>query len=505
MPSFPPTEEQAAIIEAVKRRESIIVNALAGAAKTSTIVMAAPFAPLGTLALAFNKHIQLELESKLPNSFACKTINGLGHGVWMKTAGRLELDSGKLTKILKRLDPKAPWDIAKIVSSAKLAGLVPQSCLAMGRGVLEDTPTNWESLADDMDTTLTREDPDTKVMIDYLPLARKVLEVSIKEAYTSSIDFDDQVYMPTCFGGQFPKYECVFVDEAQDLSPLNHLMLKRMAPKMLVVVGDPLQSIYAFRGADTQSMPKLAEDWKLKPYTLSICFRCGKKIAEMASRWATNIQSPDWIEDGKVIQSLEALNLESKPFGGWTLSDMPERFTVICRNNAPLIKLALKIFKEKRISFVNGRAEESMLSSIRKLVNYKKNVPLDNILSKLAQQIQNQLANEDPKKHERLIDANDALTYCVEAAMAEGRDQAGLEKLISELFQNKNPEVWFATGHAAKGKEWDNVLHLDPHLLPSRWATSEEAQQQEANIHYVITTRAKKLLAHADSRQFTKE
>lgn len=504
MPQFPPTEEQSLIIEAIKRKESIIVNALAGAAKTSTIVMASEFAPLGSLALAFNKSIQLELEDKLPNSFAVMTINALGHKVWMRTVGRLELDSGKLTKILKRLDPKAPWDLARIVSSAKLAGLVPDSRKHMGRGILEDTPSNWEALADDLDTTLIRED-EFKQKKDYLPLCRQILTESIDQAYTSAIDFDDQVYMPTCFGGQFPKYPCIFVDEAQDLSPLNHLMLRKMTPPMLVVVGDPLQSIYAFRGADTQSMPKLAEDWKLKPYTLSVCFRCGKEITKMASRWATNIKSPDWMEAGKVIWQLEDENIKHKPHGGWRLDDLPPKFTVLCRNTAPLIKLALKIFRERKIAFINNRAESAMQSHLRQLVNYKKSVPLDNVLSKLAGQIQNQLATEDPKKHERLIDTNDALTYIVEQAIAEKRDFEGLMKLISELFQNQNPDIWFATGHASKGKEWDNVLHLDPWRLPSRYAFSEEAQQQEANIHYVITTRAKKLLAHANSDQFTKE
>lgn len=500
MPNFPPTEEQQLIIEAIKRRESIIVNALAGAAKTSTIVMAAEFAPLGSLALAFNKSIQLELEGKLPNSFACMTINALGHKVWMRTAGKLELDSSKLSKIMKRLDPKAPWDIAKIVSSAKLAGLVPDSRKHMGRGILEDTPANWEALADDMDVTLVRED-EFKQRKDYLPLCRQILQESIDQAYTSSIDFDDQVYMPTCFGGMFPKYECIFVDEAQDLSPLNHLMLKKMAPKMLVVVGDPLQSIYAFRGADTDSMPKLAEDWKLKPYTLSICFRCGKSIASYARQWAHNIKSPEWMPEGEVVHELTDLSED----GLWRLSDLPPQFTVLCRNNAPLVKLALKIFREKKIAFINARAESSMQSHLRQLVNYKKSVPLDNVLSKLAGQIQAQLANEDPKKHERLIDTNDALTYIVEQAIAEKRDFEGLMKLISELFQNKNPDIWFATGHGSKGKEWDSVLHLDPWRLPSRFAISEEARQQEANIEYVISTRAKKLLAHASLDSFSKE
>lgn len=488
-----PTSEQAAIIQAVADGQSIIVNALAGAAKTSTIQMAAPKVPSNSLALAFNKKIQLELEGRLPSTFTVKTINALGHAVWGKVAGRPELTGSKVSNIMRRLDPKAPWDLARVVSSAKLNGLVPSSRQHMGQGLLEDTRQNWEDLADDLDTTLVRENPHTKRMDDYLDLCRQTLQISIDEAYTKSIDFDDQVYMPTCFGGPWPKFDCVFVDEAQDLSPLNHLMLKKLAPKQLVVVGDPLQSIYAFRGADTQSMPKLAEDWGLTEYKLSTCFRCAKSIIREAQYFAPHMRWPEWAEEGSVYYMDDFC-----PDGVWNLSMMPEAITVICRNNAPLIKLALKVFKEKKIAFINSRAESSMLSSLRQALNYKKGLDLENVLGKIEGRRQRQLESSDPKKHERIMDEHDALVFCVEAAIAEKRDYTGLERLISELFQNKHATVWFTTGHGAKGLEWDNVLHLDPWRLPSSYAKSEEALQQESNIKYVITTRAKKVLYHAN-------
>jgi hypothetical protein len=48
-------------------------------------------------------------------------------------------------------------------------------------------------------------------------LIDSVLTDSIRLAYEGQIDFDDQIYMPTLFGGTFPRFPLVMVDEAQDL------------------------------------------------------------------------------------------------------------------------------------------------------------------------------------------------------------------------------------------------------------------------------------------------
>lgn len=501
MSTFTPTPEQQAIIAAIAEGKSIIVNALAGAAKTSTIALAGAQAPANSCALAFNKKIQIELASRLPATFTTKTINAMGLGVWSKfVGGKCTVDSSKVNAILRKLDPEIPWAFTQVISAAKLNGLVPTHRQVMGQGILPDNEGTWNQLADDLDLQLFYRNNKTQRDEPVLPTLRKALEISIDEAFKGNIDFDDQVYMPTCFGAPFPKYDCVFVDEAQDLSPLNHLMLKRMKPKQLVVVGDPLQSIYAFRGADTSSMPKLQEDWNLPAYTLSISFRCGKAIADLARQWAPNLQSPEWAQPGEVIMDLSEHH--NRTMLEWTPEDLPAKCTIICRNNAPLIKLALKMFKTRKVAFINNKAETTMLSFLRKLVNYKKDTPLDVISGKIEGKRMTALDTSDPKKHERINDEFDAIQFCVDAALADGRDYMGLERLISELFQAKHADYWFTTGHGSKGLEWDAVLHLDPHLLPSSYAKSEEALQQEANIHYVITTRAKRWLAHAHSDLF---
>src|SRR5258708_12546088 len=100
-----PTPEQQAIIEAGRSTtDNLLINALAGAAKTSTLVMIAhalPAQPI--LSLAFNKRIAVEMASRLPGHVLCKTLNAIGHGVWQQaTSGRLTLNTKKSYNILKR-------------------------------------------------------------------------------------------------------------------------------------------------------------------------------------------------------------------------------------------------------------------------------------------------------------------------------------------------------------------------------------------------------------------
>lgn len=501
MTNHTPTPEQSAIIRAVLDGESIIVNALAGAAKSSTLQMAAQALPPakfinGTcIALAFNKKIKEDLAPKLP--FLVNTINAFGQAIWFRQYGRLKVEANKLADIRKRVAPDTPWEVTRVVSAAKLAGLVPAGRQIMGRGILADTPENWAAIADEFDFQLDYEDPRTGKMVDLLPVCRKILETSIDLAFTQSIDFDDQVYMPTCFGGQFGEWDLVFVDEAQDLSPLNHLMLQKMKPCQLVVVGDPLQSIYAFRGADTESMPKLQEQFELKEYRLTTCFRCAQNIVEHAQRWAPEMRFPEWAHRG-VVAYMPLIDWASgEGADTWSFHDLPDEITVLCRNNAPLIQLALKIYRTHKIAFINERAKTSMLSQLRKICDYKKDLKADTVVAKIQAWKIRKLDTEDPRKHERIIDEAEALFHCAEEVAGKKGTYAQIEDLIGDLFQSKDAKILFSTGHGSKGLEWDHVLHLDPWRLPSVYARTDEALQQEENIHYVISTRAKLGLWHA--------
>ena len=96
-----------------------------------------------------------------------------------------------------------------------------------------------------------------------------------EKSFEGLISFDDQIYMSAMFHGVFPRFSVTMVDEAQDLSPLNHIMIQKTAAGRIIAVGDAKQAIYAFRGADSNSMQnlrKLRKEWIDLP--LATTFRC---------------------------------------------------------------------------------------------------------------------------------------------------------------------------------------------------------------------------------------
>lgn len=241
--SHPPTPEQQAILMAVKEsKTSLMITAFAGTGKTTTLTMIANAVPMQpALALAFNVNIKKELEKRFPSFFKVMTLNGLGHLAWMRaTRGKtIVLEERKLGKIITQVfkdhqyqgNEDAWSNIRSLVSAAMQAGIVPAA--RPHKGLRPDTGEQWAILAD----SLWLQDIGELE----IGMARLVLERSVDQAFEGIISFDDQIYMPTMFNGQFPRFGLTLVDEAQDLNILQHIMVNRSSGGRLIICGDPKQ------------------------------------------------------------------------------------------------------------------------------------------------------------------------------------------------------------------------------------------------------------------------
>lgn len=483
-PSFSPTQEQLLIIDAAKSTsENLLINALAGAAKTTTLELickALQVQPI--LSLAFNKRIATEMQKRLPGHVACHTLNAIGHRVWMQAIPRrLSLDTKKSYNILKGLVDALPRaekkeayesfsDILKLVGAAKLAGYIPPG-LSTGKPLISG-PEFWETIDEDLAEIAQG-------------LVDRVLKESITQAYSGLIDFDDQIYMPTLFGGTFPRYGLVLVDEAQDLSALNHAMLDKLVVNRLIAVGDPYQSIYAFRGAMTSSMATLQARFSMREMNLSISFRCPRAIIERARFRAPHMQWPEWAKEG-IVNDLTLIPEDREHAPVWTASLIPDGAAVICRNNAPLFRLAFALIRAGRgVSIVGSDIGPSLVKALKKLgpetLNHDQAI-----------------AAIDKWEKEKLAKAKGKATVkdkaeCLRVFVAVGGSLAGAIAYAESIFKSTGP-IQLLSGHKSKGLEWDHVFHLDPGRIPSPWVSSDEELDQEYNVRYVIETRAKESL-----------
>src|ERR1700704_127503 len=277
-----PTEEQETILAKVRStKTNIVINALAGTGKTTTLEMVQSVSrDQPVLYLAFNTKVAKEAEEKFSSTTTVRTLNSLGHRVW--ASGRsINLNKKKVGDLLREMIKEMPKDAASEVWNC-FYQVVDGVGMAKALGYIPDGKfTNIKRLSTKEQLHAALEEKPDELTSD---LIDAVLALSIHTAFDGYIDFNDQLYMPTLFGGTFPRYPLVMGDEAQDFSPLNHAMLDKLARGRLIAVGDPWQSIYAFRGAKTRSMAELTERFRAETFTLSLCFRCPKPVVE-AARW----------------------------------------------------------------------------------------------------------------------------------------------------------------------------------------------------------------------------
>lgn len=461
-----PTPEQAAILSAASTiKDNLLINALAGTGKTTTLELLNAVLPQRpALYLAFNKRIVDEAKPRFLSTTTVLTFNSQGHRIWAK--GRsVKLDFKKSQTIFRELVDAAPrsardamWDcyypVIDAVGRAKALGYVPEGSYDNARRLttqqafhrsLEETPDDLT--ADLIDSVLNR---------------------SIALAYKGTIDFNDQLYMPALFGGIFPQFPCVLVDEAQDLNPVQHELLNRLIRHRTIIVGDRYQSIYGFRGAKQGGMDDLSSRFSTRDFPLSVSFRCPQTIVE-AARW--RVPTFQWIKPGGHVDTLTKL----------PIADIIDNAAIICRNNAPLFKLALHLL-------TNGRSVEVAGSEIgAKLIGIMKRLGDD---STSQTQFLAAIADWLAEKLDRESTTAQDMADCMRVFAKATPSLSAAIGYVEHIFAQKG-SLQLMTGHKAKGLEFDTVYFLDSHLCRD--------SEQDMNLRYVIQTRAKENLFYVDS------
>lgn len=527
-PTLTPTEEQEAIIAATgASAESMMIQAYAGAAKTTTLTMLSKRVRVPGLALAFNASIRDTMKKRMPGNFEVKTMNGLGYGALMRAlpqVSNFKVDDRKLGKLVTAVARSAGMDLAAdqwdalraLTSRAMMRGLVPGD---EGQNpLLSDTPEAWQELGEEVGLL----EQDQEGMGE---LAREVLLQSNQLVREGVVSFDDQVYYSTCVAGKFPKFPVLLVDEAQDLSPLNHAML-RLAVRpdgRLVVVGDPKQAIYAFRGADSDSLGKLqALRAKWIELPLATTFRCPKVVVGRQQGHAPGFKAWHENPEGRFLRMASAFGREGSdgpdPDDGWTWRDLQAALptpqatlAILCRNNAPLLAMAFKLLRRRvPIEFLGRDIGSGLVALSRKIFPHDgmgHGEMLSAVQDWIASERSLAVANGREEKVDGIEDRGEALRAVL--SFGEVRDPPGLRRELALLFSPKDgAQVTLSSIHKAKGMEWDCVVHLDPWRIPSRFAKERAALgddsqlRQEFNLRYVCETRTRHTLIEANVEDF---
>ena len=476
--TFKPSTYQTALFDFISNGTgNALVEAVAGSGKTTTIVEALKLTRGQAIFLAFNKSIATELKARVPQHVQAKTFHSLCYSPVLRAVGANKVNEQKVFDLVRATLTEEQGRmygtfIRRLIGLARQAGV---GCL------VEDTEEVWAGFVEHHDITLDHEYADEREGIAF---ARRILQASNR---SKEVDFDDLLYFSVLKGVRLPAFDWVFVDEAQDTNAIQRAILRKLLARggRLVAVGDAAQAIYGFRGADSEALNLLAEEFA--PCTrlpLSVTYRCSRAVTQYAQDYVTEILPREGAPEGEV----NAYEL------AWKLTDLGPKDIVVCRTTAPLIELGYSLMRARIPLRILGRDIGEGLKSLIKKCD-KRGAGLDAMLEKLedwrVRETEKAIAKGNEARTAAIEDKASAIKVLADGLPEHNRSVSDLIRVLDELFTDDNSRVTLSTVHKAKGLEADTVWWLGRSLCPSRWAKQDWQQQQEANIMYVAITRAR--------------
>ena len=476
-----PTKEQEAIILATSKGEDLVVEAKAGAAKTSTLVMIANTLHkkgLTGMYLAFNKSIATEAKGKFPSSVDCRTIHSLAYSNLSKgMKAKLSLNNLFANQYAERYKFKAEF-VHEVVNVDDVKYVSVSGFWTMVKNTIENfCKSSDETISKQhigkLEWMYIKKFYTAKIEQEVLEVANKYWKDATDEL--TKIPLTHDMYLKLYgLSGKFPDVDYILVDEAQDSNPIMVQIIERF-PKQKIIVGDSYQNIYRWN----KTINILDKPFGEKMY-LTKSFRFGDNI-ENVSNIILNYLGSD-----------KELKGNGSSDGVTYFDKSPDDFVpdfVLCRTNAGCISAIFK-YSEMYPSLAIKSTVDT--KQIRLFVN-----------SYIA--LQNNEMNE--VKHPLLFAFNtfeELMSYvegdCDEPeikSMCKLIDKFGERALLASIarcdLKTQNPDIVITTVHKAKGLEADNVTLFNDF----NFKIDEDGLQvtdEELNLVYVAVTRAKKNL-----------
>lgn len=482
---------------------SAIVEAVAGAGKTTTLVELVTRLNGYVAFMAFNKAIATEIQGKLDarnvdgTKVNAGTFHSFGFQAWRKLAPKVKVEGRKLMILADEMQmPRHMQEFAR-----KGVGLARQ--WGIGIFCAFDDAAQWRMLVDrfELDDSLV----ENGERVDAVELDERVAEATewavrlLKESVKASmdmIDFDDMLYMPLLRDVKFFQRDWVLVDEAQDTNPVRLALAKKMlrVGGRLVAVGDPCQAIYGFSGADSESLNQIAKQFNAVRLPLTVTYRCPKSIVNHARQWVSHIEAHASAPEG-IVRTVEAAEFEK-----YTAEQLRKDDVVLCRNTKPLVELAFQFIRRGIGCHVEGRDIGAGLIALTKKYKVKTvNALRGRLQQYMEREVQKALAKGQETKAAQVEDKVTTLFVIMDQLNGSDPVDAIVTKINSIFGDTEEGKpaksLTLSTIHKAKGREWHRVYWYGRNKFqPSKFARQDWQVEQENNLMYVAATRAKEEL-----------
>ncbi len=341
------------------------------------------------------------------------------------------------------------------------------------------------------------------------------------------------------------QFDWVLVDETQDMDPAQLRMVQksRKPGGRILLIGDDLQSIYRFRGADTEAIPRMLRELHATRLPLSESRRVPACVADRVRTFVDDFTVPPGTPQG-VCESITAKQM----LRTWENGDF-----VISYKNAPLVPLALLAISQGKLALALGLGDLTKgLLAIVRAVSRKAPKDLAEFEAKLREwakgeketliEREGRRLDEEQERAERVARArgedasrNDEAVVAPEESPKVVEFGLGIDAVLALADRSKTIEdldakiraislsakkieamgekerkgvlagkLVFSTVHRIKGAEANTTFVLDETfrfreqigpdgrpIVRDAEKMSDAEQQEHINLRYVAITRAK--------------
>lgn len=441
------------------------IMAFAGTGKTTTLLEYTKKRPdTKFLYIAFNKSVQLEAQARFPGNVTARTC----HALAFRHKGFKYKD--RMTKGFR----------------------ANQVMAALGLEKYEDARFTIDTLQNYLVS------PDPKVAKKHIPASARIFYKKNSSQLPDLVDFANKLGRLMCDGtddtigmlhdgylklfqlsGPTLPFDCILLDEAQDINPVTAEIVfaqadknRRPKPASIILVGDNHQQIYSFRGAKDalKGMPAA------KTQYLTRSFRFDDNIAKVANMILNTFK--------KETRKIKGTPVKRLTKAKWN----PKKYTVIARTNAVLFDKAIRLYKKVKIGFVGGAAgyRLDILKDVWNLYQNERSDIRDPYIKGFK-------SFDDLQSYARSVEDFELLSVCRMVEKYTSAIPRHVKQILAQAENEKEAQVLLTTAHKAKGLEWDNVLLMgDFHPLVKEGALADPSgiDPDEFNLIYVAATRA---------------
>ena len=319
--------------------------------------------------------------------------------------------------------------------------------------------------------------------IDFDMLTHIAINLEEYKNKNNLIDFNDMIQRFISEKDKCPEFDVVFIDEAQDLSPIQWRMFDILNEKSrhIYLAGDDDQAIYSWAGADVDRFIDQSCDEEI---ILDQSRRVPVKVQKTSELILDRIEGKRKL---KKYKSKKELGLVEKIFDIGEINIHQDKWLILTRTGSRLKEIG-DLLKELGVYYQTKKGKSFRVGIYKAAKNYTKNKDLTEAELKDIEEYTGGKKPSSKPWFEAFVNAPHEEIAYIKYMLSNG------EKL------SEDARVRLSTIHSAKGGEEDNVILVLDNARKIRKAVlnNQNQRDEEHRVWYVGATRARKnLYIHA--------